>query len=291
MLGPSTGEDLIEGGILLVGLAVAVVSAFGARAIAEAKGHEGMPYFWLGLFLPLIGLLIAGFMPPVEARGRKPVQSSVPSSSPTSAIGSASRGDAVSAGVSALADLRPPGDRTTDTLLRTYGPKFDRAIRLCAVGEHVLAFGIALWRSQKVLFLLTDRRFIFVDVVSGGTVSAPLLDTFEFDAGDDNLRSLGGVFNPIHRSPFSASEVADLIRDREKTQEYVEVIAPGELVAPKPSDTARPVADTTPNVTDTVDEIERIDALHRSGAIDDDEFAELKRRAMWGDDGPTESNG
>ena len=42
---------------------------------------------------------------------------------------------------------------------------------------------------------------------------------------------------------------------------------------------------------DTVGELERLDALHQSGAINDDEFAELKRRAVWGDDGPTESNG
>jgi hypothetical protein len=39
-----------------------------------------------------------------------------------------------------------------------------------------------------------------------------------------------------------------------------------------------------------VGETERLDALHQSGPIDDDEFAEMKRRAMWGDDSPAESS-
>jgi hypothetical protein len=35
--------------------------------------------------------------------------------------------------------------------------------------------------------------------------------------------------------------------------------------------------------------MERLDSLLRSGAIDD-EFAELKRRVVWGDDSPAEKD-
>ena len=98
--------------------------------IAEAKGHNGVGYFFLGLLLPLIGILVAGFMPPAE-----------------SGIGSSRRGP-----YHALASLRDPDDQKVQKLLEFHQPKLTSAIESCAAGEHVLAFGTGAWSRQPNLY-------------------------------------------------------------------------------------------------------------------------------------------
>jgi hypothetical protein len=254
--------------VFVVLLAVAVVSAVASLKIADAKGLPGAGYFFLGLFLPIIGLLVVGFMPPAE---RREVTSVKPQAHP-------------------LAVLRSLDDPNVARFLNARSEMLDRALDHCEVGEHVQAFGTAKWGRGGVLFLLTDRQFVLINTSNGRTVTISELDSCVLDESHDKLRFPEGVLIPDPKAPFTAHELAARIRHRQDFEPSVEVIAPGVLARPKPSKVDEPVATSGEPTTDTVGEIERLDALHQSGAIDDDEFAELKRRAMWGDNGPTESS-
>jgi hypothetical protein len=249
-------------------LVVAVVSGTASYKIAEAKGHNGAGYFLLGLLLPIIGILVAGFMPPAESREASSFETTV----------------------HLLAGLRTSHGPTVAVFLRNHQPGLKRAVRYCEAGEHVLAFGTGTWRKWPVLFLLTDRRFVFIGRAYEHSLTGTQLDGFSFDESRGELKSTEGVLTPDPESPFTASELHVRIRHRDDFDPYVEVIARGKLARPIPREPDESVATPVQPVVDTVSELERLDALHRSGAIDDDEFAEMKRRAMWGDDGPTESS-
>ena len=53
----------------LLSLIVWLGLAIGAGVIASSKGRSGIGYFILGLFLPLIGFLIAAFIAPIAGNG------------------------------------------------------------------------------------------------------------------------------------------------------------------------------------------------------------------------------
>jgi hypothetical protein len=267
ILGVSPREEgPIEGAVIFVGLVVAVASGAVSAAIATSKGRSGFPYFLLGFFLPLIGILAAGFMAPLVSPQR---------SQP---------GDGPGPGDLPLATLRPDGDAKTRAFLQGYKGSVDVALLSCDVGERVLGYGLGFWGGQSFVFVLTDRQFVIVK--EGAYQAKSLRDLDGITLSDDRKRLffLDGAVRPLSSSPFSAAEIASLIQQRHQSPDSVEIAWPGEVAASNSPEPVEPVSDT-------VGEIERLDTLHRSGAIDDDEFAELKRRAVWGDDGPTESNG
>lgn len=273
----------MEGAIVVL-LIVAVVSGAASAQIATAKGHSGTGYFWLGFFMPLIGILVAGFMPPAEPKRQTQARTNggTPRGSGTRHTGASDIYLPID--LDGLAELRPHDDRNTAAFLKGYKPKVERALLECAVAERILAFGIGLWRGDRVVFLLTDRRFVLVAMVRGQIAprTGPV-DWFRLNEGDNSLKSPEGVLQPSQRSPFQAPELADLIRDRQHAQRFVEMIAPGEPAPPSPSESAQRSTERVQPGTDTVSELERLNALRHDGAIDDAEFAELKRRLIHGD--------
>ena len=245
---------------MVFGLAVAFVSGFVASSIAQSKGHSGFPYFVLGFLLPLIGILAAGLMAPVE---------------PAKKIQSANRLDS---GDLSLADLRPVGDRKTEAFLSGYRQSMTVAIRACEAGELVLAFGRGTWGVMPVVFMLTDRQLIIVKEGATRAKSVRPLDGIALSEDGTEVVFADGAVRPASSSPFTATEVVSLTQERDRSSKQVAVTGPGLAVVdrkPEPSEPPR----------HTIDELERLDALHQSGAIDDAEFAELKRRLVWGEDG------
>ena len=263
-------EGIIDDGLMLIVLVVAVVSGFASYKIAEAKGHNGAGYFLLGLLLPLVGILVAGFMPPAE-----------------SGSGS-SRGGANHA----LAALRDPNDPKLAKLLEFHQPKLTSAVERCTAGERVLALGTGAWSKRPSFFLLTDRQLVLVPLHGKRQPTVTNVEGVTLDESRGELKSVDGVLRPYPKSPFTADELDARIRRRNEFKPYVEVVAPGRL-APTPGPTGSEEAAPTPGQSKTTaaEELERLDALHRSGAIDDDEFAELKRQLVWGDGRSTESSG
>jgi hypothetical protein len=258
-------EDFIESaGVLfiVVVLAVMFISGFIASSIAESKGRSGLPFFVLAFFVPLVGILVAALMPPVEPVGQS-----------QSSIGLEAR-DAP------LATLRPTGDRQTTAFLRDYHESMNVALRSCDLGESVLAYGRGVWGSRRAVFVLTDQQFVIVADSASRAQSIRGLDGITLTENQQGLLFPDGVLKPLSSSPFSATEVAARIRQRGEPLDFVEMIGPGEVA---PLSTPAPAEPVEP-ASDVIGDVERLDALHRSGAIDDDEFAELKRRAMWGDD-------
>lgn len=68
--------------VVLVGLALAFGSGFASQYIASARGHSKTWYFWLGFFLPIIGILVAFGSPQVESTSETSTTGS-PSPPPT----------------------------------------------------------------------------------------------------------------------------------------------------------------------------------------------------------------
>ncbi len=255
-----------------------------AATIAQQKGRSAGAYFALGFFLPLIGILAAGFASPVDA-----------SQSPEPAKP-----------VNPLAELTGSGDPKTQSFLLNYQVSLANALTRCEAGELVLAYGAGFWSRSRVVFVLTDQRFIFAEQMGeqmdGATTSVSDLDQFALDEERRELKSPAGVLTVSRRSPFTVSELVDLISQRHEPPRCVEMAGHGKMAlseSPTRSSDHGEVADdgriassehAQPSVlaTSTASELERLDALRRSGAIDDDEFAELKRQLVWGDNGGIE---
>jgi hypothetical protein len=187
--------------------------------------------------------------------------------------------------------LRSPDHPTATAFLNSHGQRVSLALRYCKPGEHVLAYGTGAWQWQHVIFLLTDRRFVFVEPAMKHNSTVTELGEFSLDEATGVLTSTEGPLKPDPRSPFTAHELDARIRHQGEFTPYVEVVAPGHLAtALPPSGVGESAAAPSRSATGPIGELERLDALHRSGAIDDDEFAELKRQLVWGDDGSKESS-
>ena len=145
--------------IWLIVLIVAVVSGAASAHIAGAKGLDKSGYFVLGFFFPLIGILVAGFVPPSEDNkaghtDHRLVAAAPPASSDDEWIAS-------------LRNLKDDGD---SKVLETYREPFFEMMRQLRVhpdGERILAYGVGYWDKDNTgPFLLTDRRIILDEAVN-----------------------------------------------------------------------------------------------------------------------------
>jgi hypothetical protein len=263
----------------------------------------------LGFLFPLIGILAAGFAVPREQAGANP---SPPAAHRPDRWPQAESRDQLMKPSAALATLRPSGDPKTQAFLEYNDVALGAALSACEAGERVLAFGRGEWDERRVVFLLTDRGLVLSGIAAVGDsrnsvlfegVAGPQERSEVILVGDiddfevDNFNEYSPVFvfaqgglRLDRTSPFTSSEIEELIGRREQPGQYVEMAGPGEVVGSPERVRRSPSPESEEPVDGVISELERLDTLRQSGAIDDAEFAELKRRAMWGDEGPTESS-
>jgi hypothetical protein len=274
-------------GILLIVLIVAVVSGAASAHIAGAKGLDKPPYFVLGFLFPLIGILVAGFMPPSEDNKAGHTDDRLVAAAPP-----ASSDDEW---ITSLRNLKDDGD---SKVLETYRePFFEmmRQLRAHPDGERILAYGVGHWdngvRGISDLikditgpFLLTDRRIILYEADRRNR-SVWIGDTAEFTiksaTGAIKIPGLELLVVRQKRNAYRVEELLGLAKKPHSARTWIEV-------SPAPSQDPTPPApgqDPTPTpASTTVQDLERLADLYREGLISQDEFEAMKLRLFEGSD-------
>jgi hypothetical protein len=253
--------------IWLIVLVVAFVSGAASAHIAGAKGLDKAPYFLLGFLFPLIGILVAGFMPLREDDQAALVDHRLFAAEPP-----ASSDDEW---IASLRNLKDDGD---SGVLETYRePLFDmmRQLRVHRDGERILAYGVGHWDEDNTgPFLLTDRRIILYEAGRQNR-SVWIGDTADF-----KIKSAIGVIKipgfellvPQRRNAYRVEELLVLAKRPHSAQTWIEISpTPGQDPTPTPAST-------------TVQDLERLADLYREGLISQDEFEAMKLRLLEGSD-------
>jgi hypothetical protein len=213
--------------------------------------------------------------------------------SPTSAFLAGRSGsaivDAAPMGADRLLELDAPGETDVALFVRKYSERLERMlaeIGMVESGERILAVGEGWWLARLEVLLLTDSRLIFGH--SFGVSSSHWVGGNQPGSDGDDERTLQlreGKLIIADYSPFRAVEVRRLIASPDSAERFVEleplVESAPELGSDEPSE----------HDSGTLASLERLDVLRRNGAIDDNEFAELKRQLIWGNDNPPEASG
>ena len=264
-------------GILLIVLIVAVVSGAASAHIAGAKGLDKSGYFVLGFFFPLIGILVAGFMPPSEDNKARHTDDRLVAAAPPAAS------DLL--WIASLRDLKDDGD---SKVLETYREPFFEMMRQLRVhpdGERILAYGVGHWDKDNTgPLLLTDRRFILYEADRGNR-SMWIGDTAEFRiksaTGAIKIPGLELLVVRQKRNAYRVEELLALAKKPQSAQTWIEVSpAPGQDPTPP-----APGQDPTPTpASTTVQDLERLADLYREGLISQDEFEAMKLRLFEGSD-------
>lgn len=197
-------------GIWLIVLIVAVVSGAASAHIAGAKGLDKPPYFVLGFLFPLIGILVAGFMPPSEDNKAGHTDDRLVAAAPP-----ASSDDEW---ITSLRNLKDDGD---SKVLETYREPFFEMMRQLRVhpdGERILAYGVGDWdKNNTGPFLLTDRRIILYEADRRNR-SVWIGDTAEFTiksaTGAIKIPGLELLIVPQKRNAYRVEELLALAKKR-----------------------------------------------------------------------------
>lgn len=264
-------------GIWLIVLIVAVVSGAASAHIAGAKGLDKPPYFVLGFLFPLIGILVAGFMPPSEDNKAGHTDDRLVAAAPP-----ASSDDEW---IASLRNLKDDGD---SKVLETYREPFFEMMRQLRVhpdGERILAYGVGDWdKNNTGPFLLTDRRIILYEADRRNR-SVWIGDTAEFRIksaiGAIKIPGLELLIVRPERNAYRVEELLMLAKKPHSAQTWIEVSpAPGQDPTPP-----APGQDPTPTpASTTVQDLERLADLYREGLISQDEFEAMKLRLFEGSD-------
>lgn len=153
-------------------------------------------------------------------------------------------------------------------------------------------------RKHEGALLLTDRRLLWsgLGALNQAQRAFPLAAIHALEVTDDppRLRFEAGERERFSGRPKDLRRLADAVHEAQQRLPEEPEPPPARSGAPAPrpapssdpsppSDPPSPSAPPPPSASSLVDELERLAALHRGGALTDDEFALAKRRLLGGD--------
>jgi len=155
---------------------------------------------------------------------------------------------------------------------KMFGRKEVRHLRhLLHADENVLVLGQGVYEGKQGLIVLTDRRLFFFEKSLGSeTIEEFMLKSI---SSLSSAKKLGGERLVIHASG-NTSEIKQLFHGQadEIARRFRQLTQEGTQPAAAPT----PAAPTATDSQDPLARLERLSALHQSGALSDDEFERLK---------------
>jgi hypothetical protein len=149
---------------------------------------------------------------------------------------------------------------------KVFGRKEVRHLRhLLHADENVLVLGQGVYEGKQGLIVLTDRRLFFFEKSLGSeTIEEFMLKSI---SSLSSAKKLGGERLMIHASG-NTSEIKQLFHGQadEIARRFRRLTQEG----------THPVAATTSAAPDPLARLERLSALHQSGALSGDEYERLK---------------
>lgn len=245
----------------MIAFFVGLVSGIAAAAIAGAKGLNRTPYFLLGFFLPLLGVLVAGFMP---ARTKDRAESAR-----EQLVGAEPLAESDDEWIALLRDVRDDGSsHVLDTHRDSFIDMMHR-LHVSPDGEWIVAYGFGYWdKASPGPFLLTDRRLVLYD--SGHQNRSVWIETASDVKADWAALLAPGIriALPKKHNVFRPKELAALAAQPDTAAAWIEV---------------SPSLDTSTEQSKALselDDLERLADLYREGLISRDEFDSMKRAML-----------